>query len=43
MIKQWFYGTWLGLTHFKVDGFSDHGMGGYHELCQKASDAEAGK
>ena len=43
MIKQWFHGTWLGLTQFKVDGFSDHSMGGYHELCKKASDAEAGK
>jgi hypothetical protein len=26
----------LGLTQFKVDGFSDHSMGGYHELCKKA-------
>ena len=36
MIKQWFKGTGKGLLKGKVDGFSDHSMGGYHELCKKA-------
>ena len=36
MIKQWFKGTGRGLLKGKVDGFSDHSMGGYHELCQRA-------
>jgi len=36
MITQWFKGTGRGLLKGKVDGFSDHSMGGYHELCQKA-------
>jgi triacylglycerol lipase len=36
MIKQWFKGTGKGLLKGKVDGFSDHSMGGYHELCQRA-------
>ena len=36
MISQWFKGTGRGLLKGKVDGFSDHSMGGYHELCQKA-------
>ena len=37
MVKQWFKGTGKGLLKGKVDGFSDHSMGGYHELCKKAS------
>ena len=36
MISQWFKGTGRGLLKGKVDGFSDHSMGGYHELCQRA-------
>ena len=36
MIKQWFKGTGKGLLKGKVDGFSDHSMGGYHELCKRA-------
>jgi len=36
MITQWFKGTGRGLLKGKVDGFSDHSMGGYHELCQRA-------
>ena len=36
MIKQWFKGTGRGLLKGKVDGFSDHSMGGYHELCERA-------
>ena len=36
MIKQWFKGTGKGLLKGKVDGFSDHSMGGYHELCERA-------
>ena len=36
MVKQWFKGTGKGLLKGKVDGFSDHSMGGYHELCQRA-------
>ena len=36
MVKQWFKGTGKGLLKGKVDGFSDHSMGGYHELCKKA-------
>ena len=37
MIKEWFRGTWLGIFQFKVDGFADHGMGNYHELCERES------
>ena len=36
MITQWFKGTGRGLLKGKVDGFSDHSMGGYHELCERA-------
>jgi triacylglycerol lipase len=36
MVKQWFKGTGKGLLKGKVDGFSDHSMGGYHELCERA-------
>ena len=43
MISQWFKGTGRGLLKGKVDGFSDHSMGGYHELCKRAGAAEAGK
>ena len=35
MIKQWFKGTGRGILKGKVDGFSDHSMGGYYELCKK--------
>ena len=34
MISQWFKGTGRGLLKGKVDGFSDHSMGGYYELCK---------
>ena len=37
MIQEWFKGTGRGLLKGKVDGFSDHSMGGYYELCKKAS------
>ncbi len=37
MIKEWFKGTGRGILKGKVDGFSDHSMGGYYELCKKAS------
>ena len=35
MIKQWFKGTGRGILKGKVDGFSDHSMGGYYELCKR--------
>ncbi len=35
MIKEWFKGTGRGILKGKVDGFSDHSMGGYYELCKK--------
>jgi len=37
MIQEWFKGTGRGLLKGKVDGFSDHSMGGYYELCKKAN------
>jgi len=37
MIKEWFKGTGRGILKGKVDGFSDHSMGGYYELCKKAN------
>ena len=43
MISQWFKGTGRGLLKGKVDGFSDHSMGGYHELCQRAGKKYCGK
>ena len=37
MIQEWFKGTGRGILKGKVDGFSDHSMGGYYELCKKAN------
>jgi len=37
MFKQWIKGTWKGLLKLKIDGFSDHSMGTYYELCKKES------
>lgn len=38
MFTQWIKGTWRGLLKLKIDGFSDHSMGTYYELCKKQKD-----
>ena len=38
MFTQWIKGTWRGLMKLKVDGFSDHSMDAYYELCRKENE-----
>ena len=38
MFTQWIKGTWRGLLRLKIDGFSDHSMATYYELCNKQKD-----
>tara|TARA_Y200000002_G_C22489743_1_gene582492 strand:- start:74 stop:814 length:741 start_codon:yes stop_codon:yes gene_type:complete len=35
MFTQWIKGTFKGLLKLKIDGFSDHSMDAYYELCKK--------
>ncbi len=38
MMKQWFKGTFRGVSHLKIDGFSDHGVHNYYEYCKREMD-----
>ena len=38
MFTQWVKGTFKGLLKLKIDGFSDHSMDAYYELCKKQKD-----
>ena len=38
MFKQWWKGTFRGVSHLKVDGFSDHSMTNYYEYCKREMD-----
>jgi len=38
MFKQWWKGTFRGVSHLQIDGFSDHGIHNYHDYCKREMD-----
>ena len=38
MFKQWWKGTFRGVSHLQIDGFSDHGVHNYYEYCKREMD-----
>ena len=38
MFKQWWKGTWRGITRMRVDAFGDHSIEQYYKFCKKELD-----
>ena len=38
MFKQWIKGTFRGVSHLQIDGFSDHSIQSYYEYCKREMD-----